>query len=66
MVTSVDYFYFGKGNKSSNKGKALSQFLTRMKRDNNLDFKISFDSVPNSMSELGRVHLILFFTQSCM
>lgn len=52
MVTSVDNSFSGKGNKSSNKEKALSQFLTRMKARQNFDFKISFffflvkDSVP--------------------
>lgn len=56
MVKSVDNSFSGKGYKSSNKEKAVSQFLTRMKARQNFDFKISFfflvkDSVPNSMSE---------------
>lgn len=34
--------FSGKGNKFSNKEKALSQFLTRMKARQNFDFKISF------------------------
>lgn len=42
MVTSVDNSFSGKGYKSSNKEKALSQFLTRMKARQNFDFKISF------------------------
>lgn len=41
-VTSVDNSFSGKGYKSSNKEKALSQFLTRMKARQNFDFKISF------------------------
>lgn len=70
MVTSVDKSFSRKGNKSSNKEKALSQFLTRMKARQNFDFKISFfffgKGQCSKLYVRERVHLILFFTQSCM